>query len=64
MQLLFLVKSIFSSFFQAFIVFKGNLKYRKLISSWVLNIFFRNYFGFGGVKGAFEGSEGFYYSDY
>lgn len=62
MQLLFLVKSMFSSFFHAFTVFAGSLKYLKLISSCVLKIFWRKAFWVGGNTGV-DGSEGFYYSD-
>lgn len=58
MQLLFLVKSMFSSFFQAFTVLAGSLKYLKFISSWVLKIFWRKAFWAGGKTGV-EGSEGF-----
>lgn len=61
MQLLFFVKSIFSSFFQAFTVFAGSLKYLKFISSCVLKIFWRKAFGTGGKMGA-DVSEEFYYS--
>jgi hypothetical protein len=63
MQALFLLNSIFSSFFHALIVFKGKRKYLKLIYSWVLNILLKNFFAEGEVKTILVGFEGLYSYD-
>lgn len=59
MQALYFVKSMFSSFFHALMVFIGKRKYLKFISSWVLKILWRKFFEAGGVKTTLAGSDGF-----